>query len=470
MLVWMKEVFMSSKRSQAGCTAGTPHDSKQADPDSPDGCEAPPAESGSEGIRGASPSNTAPHNSNLLEKRKEEREKENGFRLFRVAVDSLYLSFPGEISPAIQATLIQLKAYAQSLDIEEQCKAQYPLGGHIFEVKDKGARMFPYVLEDNAYRIQLARAGKKSLPMAYVKVSAEYLAHKGPLAVQEELHELLQEFGNLTGSNVVSRVDLAVDFCFPVLMDSWHRSAWVTRATEIHSYSKDQVFTGWSIGMGGIIGGRLYNKIQEIVHSGKTWAMNLWLPMGWKPGEDVWRLEFEFKREFLKDRGLTSLDDVLDNLNGLWSYATTEWLRLTVPNETDSTRARWPTHELWSTLASVDWNSEQGVLLDKCTTARNPTELRLIAVVLGAMTSYMAMHGIDDRNVAINQLATKLYEHYSQIAAKKDLSFDEYLAFRIAVKAREFNTAINAPGLTDNLKQDFLDEGEEAYRRASRGW
>jgi hypothetical protein len=343
------------------------------------------------------------------------------------------------------------------------------VGGHIFEVKDKGARMFPFVLEDNTYRIQLARPGKK-LPMAYVKVSAEYLAHKGPQAIQEELRELLLELGNLTASNVVSRIDLAVDFGFPVVMDSWHRSAWVTRATEIHSYSKDQVFTGWTIGMGGITGCRLYNKIQEIVHSSKNWAMNLWLPMGWQPGEDVWRLEFEFKREFLKDRCLTSLDDVLGNLNGLWRYVTTEWLRLTVPNEADSTRTRWPTHELWSTLALVDWDSAQSTLLDKCTTARNPTELRLITVVLGAMTSYMALHRIDDRNVAINQLVANLYEYYSDVAFRKEMTFDEYLAFRIAVKSREFNTAISAPGLTDNLKQDFLDEGAEAYRRASKGW
>lgn len=457
---------MSLRKPHASRAVGKLPNHKPADLDSPDGCEAPPAESGSEGIRGASPSNTAPHNSINLEK---EREKENGFRLFRVAVDSLYLSFPGELSPSIHAALIKLKEYAQSVDIEQQCKAQYPVGGHIFEVKDKGARMFPFVLEDNTYRIQLARPGKK-LPMAYVKVSAEYLAHKGPQAIQEELRELLLEFGSLSASNVVSRIDLAVDFGFPVVMDSWHRSAWVTRATEIHSYSKDQVFTGWTIGMGGIIGCRLYNKIQEIVHSGKNWAMNLWLPMGWQPGEDVWRLEFEFKREFLKDRGLTSLDDVLGNLNGLWRYVTTEWLRLTVPNETDSTRTRWPTHELWSTLALVDWDSAQSTLLDKCTTARNPTELRLITVVLGAMTSYMALHRIDDRNVAINQLVAKLYEHYSGVASRKEMTFDEYLAFRIAVKSREFNTAINAPGLTDNLKQDFLDEGAEAYRRASKGW
>ena len=429
-----------------------------------------PGKSGTECISGAPPSNTAPYNSIELEKRKENIEKEKGFRLLRIAVDSLYLSFPGELSPSIQAALTKLKDYAQSVAIEEQCQAQYPLGAHIFEVKDKGARMFPYVLEDNAYRIQLARSGKKNLPMAYVKVSAEYLAHKGPQAVQEELRELLLEFGSLSGSNVVSRIDLAADFCSPVVMDSWHRTAWVTRATEIHSYSKDQIFTGWSIGMGGVIGCRLYNKIQEIVHSGKSWAMNLWIPMGWKPGEDVWQLEFEFKREFLKGRGLSSLDSVMENLNGLWRYVTTEWLRLTIPNETDSTRARWPTHDLWDTLASVDWDSAQGVLLDKCTTARNPTELRLITVVLGAMTSYMALHNIDDRNVAIDQLTAKLYEHYSDVAFRKDLTFDQYLAIRIAVKSREFNTAINAPGLTDNLKQDFLDEREDAYRRASNGY
>jgi len=153
----------------------------------------------------------------------------------------------------------------------------------------------------------------------------------------------------------------------------------------------------------------------------------------------------------------------------LWIYATTEWLRLTVPNEADSTRARWPTHELWNILASVDWNSEKGVLLDKCTTARNPTELRLITVVLGAMTSYMALHNIDDRNVAIDQLVAKLYEHYSEVAFRKDLTFDDYLGCRVAVKAREFNTANNAPGLTETLKQDFLDDGAEAYRRASKG-
>ena len=50
--------------SIAGDAAGIAHDPKPGDPDSTAEREAPAGESGSQGIQGASPSNTAPHNSN----------------------------------------------------------------------------------------------------------------------------------------------------------------------------------------------------------------------------------------------------------------------------------------------------------------------------------------------------------------------------------------------------------------------
>lgn len=174
---------MSTDNAEFGKLPTTPETLRQADPDSPDGCEAPPAESGSEGLQGASPSNTAPHNSN--------NKLPDGFKLLRLAVDSLYLSYPGDLHPKVLARLIDLKGKAQSPHLEEQARAQYVAGNHIFEVKDKGAGLFPFVLDDNAYRIQFSRPGKK-LPMAYVKVSAEYLAHKGPRPVQEELEAYYQ--------------------------------------------------------------------------------------------------------------------------------------------------------------------------------------------------------------------------------------------------------------------------------------
>jgi len=66
-------------------------------------------------------------------------------------------------------------------------------------------------------------------------------------------------------------------------------------------------------------------------------------------------------------------------------------------------------------------------------------------------------------------LLRSLHQHYSTLASKKELSFEEFLAQRVALKAREFNTAVNAPGLTDELKQNAKDAGPEAYRKASRG-
>ena len=196
---------------KAANSAGTSSPTHHADLDSTAGRAAAPGESGSEGIQGASPSNTAPHNSN--------NKLPDGFKLLRLAVDSLYLSYPGDLHPGVLRELINLKNKAQSADPLEQAQAQFVVEGHVFEVKDKGAGMFPFVLDDNAYRIQFSRPNKK-LPMAYVKVSAEYLAHKGPRAIQEELEKLLGEFGLLSGRNMVSRIDLAADFSSPCVMDS----------------------------------------------------------------------------------------------------------------------------------------------------------------------------------------------------------------------------------------------------------
>src|SRR4051812_26319793 len=64
-----------------------------------DGCGAPPAAHGDG--RGAPPSNTAPHSC---------KEKEEGlrFKVVRLAVDSLYLSYPGDLSASTVKTLLKL--------------------------------------------------------------------------------------------------------------------------------------------------------------------------------------------------------------------------------------------------------------------------------------------------------------------------------------------------------------------------
>ena len=152
------------------------------------------------GRKDATLSNTASYNCNIPY-----------FQALRWGVDSLYLSYRGELFPESLDRLKALKALAQSQEPGLPAQAQYLVNGHIFEVKDKGAPLFPYVLEDGAFRIQLARPSK-TVPMAYVKVSSGYLAHVGPTEAEKALYALLSELGEIKESANVSRIDLFVDF------------------------------------------------------------------------------------------------------------------------------------------------------------------------------------------------------------------------------------------------------------------
>lgn len=280
-------------------------------------------------------SNTASNNCN-----------EGLFKPLRWGVDSLYLSFPGTLDDSVEKKLAELKRVAQAPQAHEQVEAQYLIGDHIFEVKDKGAGLFPYVLQDNCFRISLSRPAAKSLPMAYVQVSSHFLSSVTPTVAEAILRELLGHLGTLETTTNVSRIDLYVDFTSDVDMESWGRSAWVTRAHAINAYSVKGQFSGWAIGLGGVLACRLYDKTLELETSGKTYLKQLWEKAGWKEGRKVWRLEFEFKRELLTQKGLSSLPDVLNHLAGVWAYGTDEWLRLTLPREDDKTRSRWPIHPL----------------------------------------------------------------------------------------------------------------------------
>lgn len=401
----------------------------------------------------AVPSNTATNNSN---------NQDNKIKILRFGVDSLYLSYQGELYDRIDERLSTLKYLARSENPEQQAKAQLKIGDHLFEVKDKGSNMFAYVLEDNAFRIQLSRP-KKSVPMAYVKVSSEYLTYKTPEQAEKHLYDILNELGVLQSTANVSRIDLYVDFVSHQDMEAWTREAWVTRAGSVNAYASDKRFTSWAIGMGGVIAARLYDKLLEIVKSNKGYLIPLWEMAGRIEGEPVWRLEFEFKRDFLKQKGIIPLTEVLFYLNGLWSYATTEWLKLTIPNEDDQTRARWPVHELWQQLASIDWETNNSPLKSRFSNQRVPNDEATLDRALSALTTWMATHGHDDPDSAFQAFFDVLAYHIFEKAKKYDQHVDEYILSKVLPKARMFNT------INNNLEEQDLSYQSEAYRRASDG-
>ena len=228
---------------------------------------------------GAPPSNTAPSNCKPP-------------RILRTGIDSLYLSVPGFIYMDTDIKLKTLKTLAQGT-AQEQALAVYPVLGHRFEVWAKGSGRFPYVLADNAYYFKFSGPGSRTLPLAYIQIRSAWLMGKGIHNACHEIVQILKKLGEVEGELQVSRADLHVDFVLDWNLGDPLLGQWVTRARRISEHSMDRVFSGFSIGLGGDISARLYDKTLEIRESGKDFLIPIWQMNGWSGEGTVYRLEFQ---------------------------------------------------------------------------------------------------------------------------------------------------------------------------------
>jgi len=407
----------------------------------------------------AAPSNTASHKcSNPY------------FLPLRWGVDSLYLSYSGSLHHRVEKELSKLKAFAQSQEQPRVVLAQYPVEGHVFAVRDKGAGLFPYVLDDFALRLQLSKHLSK-LPLAYVKVSSDYLAAHEPEDASIEAYSVVSHLGDCRDFGKVGRIDLFVDFVTNVDLESWDRTAWVTRASAINAYSVDGEFSGWAVGVGGAIAARLYNKTLEIQKSHKDYLKGLWLESGWDGSASVWRLEMQLKREVLGQLGLRTVDEVLNNLGGIWAYSTTEWLRLSIPSPSDSTRSRWPVHPLWDLLASVDWETPGGPLLRGYPEANVPDDGWIFQAGLRPIVSYMGKNRYTDFHSALPRFLDDMVAFLDEEAHRKGLGVSDYVQERAQQKIREYGTGYNLEDVpSDDPRRRELDVHEEEIRERARAY
>ncbi|MBL1142611.1 MAG: replication initiation factor [Proteobacteria bacterium] len=406
---------------------------------------------------GALPSNTAPANSinNKI------------VTVLRNGIDSLYLSYQGELHPDMEEKLKEYKQDAQSRLPMEKAKAIWIFGDHCFEVKDKGTGYYPYILEDNAYRIQFSSAKAKQLPLAYVQLRSDWLTHKGIIHCKTELENIIGTFGFIEESENVSRSDLFVDFVAEIDLEQIQLAQWVTRSKRHGTFHVDKVFTGYTFGLGGDISARLYDKTEEIKKSGKIYLYDLWRDKGWKDGQRVYRLEFELKNRVLTEHDAKTIDKLLYRAGGLWRYCLLNWLKLTIPNVADDTQSRWPLHPLWVELADIEWcGLFEGVSIPARTT-RIPPDSNLFEAGLSGLTSYMAIHEIDDYEEALSKFISDAADYHNDKRDFTGIDFYTYMEEKAALKARRYNV-INKKRHKQELESELRKE-QEAYRKASDG-
>lgn len=404
---------------------------------------------------GAPPSNRAPQKYTEGEK--------GPCRILRWGIDTLDLSYRGEISDTMLGRLSDLKETAKSEEEQIQATAQIQIGEHLFSVMAHGQGRFRFVLTDRYFFIAVSK-GKK-LPLAYAQISSEYLTSAGIDAAVADLRYVVNSLGRVDGQEHVSRADLCVDFVphFPV--ESLTVYQWITRARNKAAYwSMGDRFSGWRIGTGGAVQSRFYDKVLEIIEeSHKTYLLALWRERGWKDGEPVWRKEFQVGRPAFRESGIDSVADLLANLGAVWEYLVRDWLRLAVPVATDTNRSRWPNHPLWNALATVNWSELPQPTLKRVRPSGAPRDENLFTGFPGYIASLMAREGITDWSEGLGEALRQAEVFHKSLGR----SLARYVEQKARVKGRRLSTINNREKNVQD-RERIVREAEE-YRRVKDG-
>ncbi|KAA9130883.1 hypothetical protein F3N42_11010 [Marinihelvus fidelis] len=381
-------------------------------------------------------------------------------KVFRTGIDSLYLSWSGDLFPEIESHFDTLKDFAQSTQPGEQAKAVQPILDHQFELMGYGRPRFPFVLADNWFDIQLSRSTAHSMPLAVAQIRSEVLANSGPDRVIPKLEQIVSKFGEAEHQKI-SRLDICADFYTDHDLSGLDVIDWITKCDAIVKRYSGKRFTGFSFGHGGPIVVRLYDKAYEIEKkSGKTFFYPLWAKGGWMGELPVFRLEFQFRREALKEFGIECANDLNDKLDGLWQYCCQKWLRLVVPNPADSVQTRWPIHPVWEALQSARFTDVKNPLpLDRSRKERLPSDESMFVQGMWGLTTFMAARGIKDIETGFREYIVSAAEHH-KTRKSSEFSFARYLRNALEKKARKFNKRLD------------LDESSlspEAYKKARDG-
>lgn len=385
------------------------------------------------GVRaaGAPPSITAPANC---------------IRPLRHGVDSLYVSFPGAIDPELAIWLQECKESAQASNEHVIARGGIGIGDHQFTVLPRGRGRFAFVLEDNWFSIQLSNASAGVLPLALVQIRSEYLTAVGPEEALATLTELVRGMGQVQGPPKISRLDLFADFSTTHALTTLPGSHWVKRSKKRSIHEEADTVTGIVFGAGNEVSARLYDKTRELLKSGKGYLKPLWAEEGWCEGSQVWRMEFQIRREGLPVEMHGDAAIALDCCGSLWRYLCHDWLRLAIPSESDETRSRWPTHPLWEDLARV-WDIDpEAPPLTRVSKSRLPSDDRLFRHGISGLSSFMAREGITDLGEGMGAFLHALDAYFNDPARDFPEDLAGYVRRKTKAKARRYNVRLGSHG------------------------
>lgn len=310
--------------------------------------------------------------------------------------DTMYFSCDIIISDAMRERLTKEKEAAQVAAKAGQVHCPEWLGAHIMPTGAKGG--YGLLVETEDFTVKLLGPNIPNRPGLYLELRSHFLhVHPdGPAGACEAALAWVREnlFADQDAWLVeraisfkaakLSRADLHIDWqggYAPSLTNVAEDLRRFIRPgkTKWGFFGEGHSPTGYTFGKGDIQA-RIYNKTREVTEKSNDAYFALLVARAgdrWDPNQDVWRLEFELKRDGAKGFRLYSPLDVDDEdaileaelsaeelehigtlprffarMGELFAHLSQHWLRLVV--DTGSTnRSRWPLDPTWQQLRKL---------------------------------------------------------------------------------------------------------------------
>jgi hypothetical protein len=251
------------------------------------------------------------------------------------------------------------------------------------------------------------------------------------------------------------------------LLDPRHASTFlVDRAADVGAYPnlsrvcwKKQLQTIYFGRFASSLLGTRYDKLASLAVQNKEYLKPIWRANGWDGESPVWRTEFRLKAPFLRQAGLVLGDDLkiqdmrsfetfVAHIPHIWRYLTTDWLRLTIPSETDSNNRRWELDPEWTVVQSAFVDAEA---IKRYPPQKNPDPKQLRAQMVGVALTIAAKCAENDD------------EEDSAVAVLQDLAAffaDENYTMKLAKRRRLLGCDdYSHAAFADTLRAEWLLQG-----------
>jgi len=253
---------------------------------------------------------------------------------------------------------------------------------------------YPFLIENDTFSIQFGEFNK---PNFFVTFRSIALWHHGAFNLHQRFLAWAKSLGLIPyKAETLSRVDPTFDYLLTEI--DFDADNFVTVTTKDSQYRKDRKVQTFDFGSGDTKL-RVYNKCDEIEEaSAKTWFYDIW-----GVDHDVWRIEWQIRKDRLRMFGIKSFEDLKERQGDLLRVLVKDHTSLRIKTD-DNNRSRWPMHPLWQDLIE-GVNQMEGLGIVR--------ELDAQALLDGRITRIaISVYGYLKRVAAIDMLYTGAEKSY----------------------------------------------------------